>query len=820
MLRELAKKDSKALRSSSLSIKEKYLLSYLQRPLFSILLCYIAGIILQNNLRYFDFRWIFLFCSIILISSLLIFKMQRYVNRYVITIFLLLFFLLIGMLNTSYHLYPQGDNHIYNFFEKEGVILGTVYQAEIAGENNYQEIQLNSHSFQYYDEHFKTNGLVLLRLYSDNPILQYGDVIKARVTLKKPGLPGNFGEFNYREYLARKKIFLTANIINNQVSIVGHDEKVTIFSFIQSIKSKITQKIEQIYQFPARELIKAIVIGNRRGIPQEWIRFFQDAGIMHILAISGLHVGILAMVLFFTFNLIPHNLMKNNIKYLTIVLILIGYAAMTGFRPSVSRATLMFAIVLGGRYFNRPYHLYNSLSLAALFILLWQPLYLFEAGFLLSFVVTFFIIYLTPILEDKFSFLPSIISKPLSISCSAWLGIIPLSAYFFYKISIIAILANMLIIPLIGIILVLALVTILLSFLYLPLASLSAMLNQAIISVLAFLSQLLSSFPFAYQYVAQPELYTIILYYLIIFISFHNLHFWLHYNLWEKKKKFWIISTLIFLFVFMQAFSFPKFLEVHFINVGQGDCIFIKTPQRKNILIDGGGTPYNDYDVGSNTLIPYLRREGISQIDIMFLTHPDLDHLEGLIPVLDEMKVKLIIDSGITCNDETYRNFISLVRGNEDIDYYKAKKGDVISLNDDIDFFVLNSSGNLNYDYLTDFNNQSIVLKLRYKKTNFLFTGDIEKATEINLLSWNDYLKSDILKVAHHGSNSSTSRLFVEKVQPEIAVISVGPNFYGHPHQEVIRRLEDRCQMLFRTDINGTILIECNGNQYSIKTLR
>ena len=345
-------------------------------------------------------------------------------------------------------------------------------------------------------------------------------------------------------------------------------------------------------------------------------------------------------------------------------------------------------------------------------------------------------------------------------------------------------------------------------------------LNQTIISVLVFLSQKLSSFPFAYQYVAQPESYIIILYYAIILIFFHNLYFWTYYNLWERKKKFWITSTLAFLFLFIHVFSFPALLEVHFINVGQGDCIFIKTPQKKNILIDGGGTPYNDYDIGSHILIPYLRRKGIGQIDIIFLTHPDLDHLEGLIPVLEEMKVRLIIDSGAACQNETYLKFISLAMEDEDINYYKTKEGDVISLNDEIDFLVLNSSSQSNYDYLTDFNNQSIVLKLRYKKTNFLFTGDIEKATEKNLLSWNNLLKSDILKVAHHGSNSSTSAVFVEKVQPEIAVISVGPNFYGHPHQEVISRLEDRCPMLFRTDINGTILIKSNGNQYSIKTLR
>ncbi len=812
----MEKKSSKALRSLSLSINQLHLLSYMQRPVLSVLISYLAGILLQNSLRFLDYQYLFFISLVIFLLFLL--SCKKCLN--ITGILLLLFFIVIGMLNSSYHLQPHGSNHIYHFSGQKGQLFGTVYQTEINHSNDYQQVQLNTSFFQYQNELYQTSGRVLLRIYGVEPVFQFGDNIKAQVLLQEPGLPGNFGEFNYRDYLLRKNIFLTDNIKIEQVEILGYSEKLTIFSFIYGMRDKITERINQIYQAPDRGLIKAIITGNRTEIPREWIHLFQDAGVMHILAISGLHVGMIVMFLFFFLNLLPANGMKNSYRYLTIIFILLGYAAMTGFRPSVSRAAIMFIIVLAGRYFNRPYHLYNSLYLAAFLLLLWQPLYLFDAGFLLSFVVTFFIIFLSPILEEKLRFLPLYLAKPLSVSLSAWLGMAPLSAYFFYKISLIAILSNILIVPLIGIILILALISIFLSFFVLPLAGLFALLNQALIGLLLLIGQRLSLLPFAYQYIAQPEVYLIILYYLVILTFFYTLHFWSQYNILEKKHRFWTITTLVFLLLFIHIISPSSLLSVHFINVGQGDCILIQTPQKEHILIDGGGTPFGDFDVGQNTVIPYLRREGINRINLMILTHPDLDHLEGLLPVLKEMQVNLVIDSGLDYQHETYLEYRSLIMEDQDTDHYHAGAGDVIQISPDIEFFVLNPDKTIAYGYKNNFNNNSIVLKLRYNNTSFLFTGDIEEAAETILLSWSDSLKSDILKVAHHGSNSSTGTIFLENVRPEVAVISVGANNFGHPHHEVIKKLEDECQQVFRTDLNGTVLIKSNGNQYYINTLR
>jgi competence protein ComEC len=723
--------------------------------------------------------------------------------------------------NTTNNLQPNSTNHIYHFNEQQGQLYGTVYETKLNDTYNYQEVKINSNLFKVNDKKYRISGRVLLRIYELNPLIRYGDIVKAKVFLEEPELAGNFGEFNYRDYLARQKIFLTDSISQNQLEIIGRNEKINFRSIIHNVTEKIVEQIEKIYKVnPGNSLVKAIITGERTNVPQNLTNIFQDAGVIHILAISGLHVGIITAALFFLLNLIPKNILKDEFKYIIIIILMMGYAAIAGFRPSVSRATLMFVILLMARYFNRPYHIYNSIYLAAIILLLWQPLYLYDAGFLLSFLVTFVIVAFSPILEERLSFLPGYLRKLVSVSLAAWLGAAPLSAYFFYKISFISVLANIVIVPLIGIILILALLSIFISFLFLPIARLIVIFTNHLIEILVIIGQRLSSLSFAYKYLARPEIFSIIIYYAIVLIVFYSINYWSKYNLREKKYRFWVIVSCSFMLLLGNMIFPSSLLAVHFINVGQGDCIFIQTPQEQNILIDGGGTPYSDFDVGENTVIPYLRREGINQIDIMFLTHPDIDHLEGLLPVLEKMKVNLVIDSGLECQDDNYLKFKSIIREKKNTSYYQTKAGDIIKITPDLKFVILNPIKSSVYWDESDFNNNSIVLKLHYKNAGFLFTGDIEKNAETSLLTSNCLLKSDILKVAHHGSVSSTGESFLNSVKPDIAVISVGLNNFGHPHPDVVKKLEAKCQKVFRTDINGTIIIKTDGNKYYINSLR
>jgi len=271
--------------------------------------------------------------------------------------------------------------------------------------------------------------------------------------------------------------------------------------------------------------------------------------------------------------------------------------------------------------------------------------------------------------------------------------------------------------------------------------------------------------------------------------------------------------------IIVQVFYPVDNLKVNFINVGEGDCILIQAPKKYNILIDGGGTPQSSFDIGENIVIPYLRRKGINKINLLILTHPHLDHLEGLLPILRELKVDMLLDSGFICDVPKYKEFLKTIK-EKDIPYRQTKSGDNYIFSKNMEMLVLNPLYTSNIDNDSDFNNDSIVVKLYYKNANFMFTGDIERDAEKRLLSWKNILKTDVLKVAHHGSSTSTILEFLNEVDPIIAVISVGKNHFGHPAAKVIQRLKEKNIKVYRTDKNGTVIIKTDGTEYHIKTLK
>jgi competence protein ComEC len=557
------------------------------------------------------------------------------------------------------------------------------------------------------------------------------------------------------------------------------------------------------------------MLGEKGLIPPEIKEIFAEAGIMHILAVSGLHVGIIAAALFFLLNFLK---LPKKLKLTILILFLIIYASITGYQPSVLRATIMFILLIGGKLINRNRNLFLSLFFAAFLILLLNPLVLYDAGFLLSFMVTFFLIYLSPILQEQFSKILVWIKDPLSVSIASWIGIFPLSAYFFNKVSIISIVVNIFIVPLTGIALILGFITFFIGLLSIPLAYIIANINFFALKMIILISNYFSLLPFSFIYTAQPAIFVIFLYYIMIFLAI-EIYYKKIFPPKMKIKATILILSAVLVVIIVQVFSPLDNLKVNFINVGEGDCILIEAPKKYNILIDGGGTPLSTFDVGGRVVIPYLRRKGINKINLLILTHPDLDHLEGLLAVLREFKVDMVLDSGLICAVSEYREFISIIK-EKNIPYHQAKVGENFIFSKNLEMLLLNPLYNSDFYNELDFNNASIVVKLFYKNTDFLFTGDIENTTEKNLLIWQNILKSDILKISHHGSSNSSSLEFLEKVNPIITIISTGKNNFGHPSEKIIERLKDKNIPVYRTDQNGTVIIRTNGQEYWVKTLK
>ena len=285
----------------------------------------------------------------------------------------------------------------------------------------------------------------------------------------------------------------------------------------------------------------------------------------------------------------------------------------------------------------------------------------------------------------------------------------------------------------------------------------------------------------------------------------------------NKIKRILILASII-----LTIINFiPKNLKIHFIDVGQGDSTLIITPHNKTILIDGGGSSNSDYDVGKNTLLPYILDRGIKKIDIIIISHFDDDHVGGLFYILKEIKVEKVIIGKQFENCENYEKFMEIVK-EKNIKVIEVKSGNRIKIEKNLYIDILwPTDKEITENVL---NNNALVFKLNYKDFSILFTGDIEEVAEKKILKLysksEKILKADILKVAHHGSKTSSTEEFLDLVKPKIALIGVGKNNkFGHPNEEILERLEDLNCKIFRTDLNGeiSIVIKFNG-VYKIKT--
>ena len=781
------------------------------RPLHVILFFYILGILLGRFIQVESILWFSILTALFLLSVISYYKQWRITSIIFITIFLI-----IGILNVNYHIKPPKNQHIANFVSDNRItVIGTVLDKQKYPNSGKLSLKILADHIENHQKNLKTRGLFLLNIFHLEKDFEYGDVIRMTGQLKKPEKSGNFGDFNYELYLAQKNIYTVMNIwTKRDIELIGQENINPCIKFSHLTRDRIKEVIANTFPEPYHGLMIGLMLGEKSLVSEELKEIFIDSGVMHILAVSGLHVGIISGFLLFLLGMLR---IPKNIKYAVVLFLLAFYMTVTGFRSSVIRATIMFSILIIGRMINRYGNSFNSLFFAAFIILMINPLILYDSGFLLSFFVTFSIIYLVPVITSIFSTGLKWFDNGLSISIAAWIGLFPLSAYFFNKVSIIAIIANLFIVPLASVAVLLGFITFFMGFISIQFASFTASIGYLFLRLMVSLVDAFSSIPFSFIHIGQPSIIGVILYYLS-FIIIVEILFKKKYSLRINGKTIILALMMIVVIVSMHLF-FPKDeIEVHYLNVGEGDCAFIQFPNNRNILIDGGGSPGSEFDVGEKIVMPYLRRKGIQKIDVMILSHPHLDHLEGLLPILREFDTRLVMDNRIECDIPEYNEFISLIEKKK-IPYHHTVAGEHFKIDKFTEMIILNPGDNNKKIFDdNDFNNNSIVLKLCYKESSFLFTGDIEEEAEQSLMSWKGILASDILKVAHHGSDTSTHKAFLKVVNPVIAVISTGKNNFGHPSDAVIQRLEKNGTSIFRTDKDGTIIIKTDGIDYAIKT--
>lgn len=390
-------------------------------------------------------------------------------------------------------------------------------------------------------------------------------------------------------------------------------------------------------------------------------------------------------------------------------------------------------------------------------------------------------------------------------------------AYFFSTTSFTFWISNILAGPIMEMTTIFGFIVYFISLVCMPLAQFLGIFLNFLLSILIQIAEFSSAIPGASIYIKTPYLISCIIYYLIIFVMLKRKEIvcWLQNNkyvdngvhfLKENESKVIVLSVILFIAISFINFTVPKDLRIYFVDVGQGDCTLIKTPTNKNILIDGGGSEFGSFDVGENILLPYLLDRRVTTIDYLIISHFDSDHIGGLFTIMENLEVKNIIISKQGKDSQNLQKFKEIVKEKK-INVQIVQKGDYIKIDKYSYFEILFPEENLISDNIL--NNNSIVARFNCDKFKMLFTGDIEEIAEkrlIELYGDNNKLESIVLKVAHHGSKSSSIAEFLELVNPQIAFIGVGEdNKFGHPNDGVLERIGEYANRIYRTDINGEI---------------
>lgn len=605
-------------------------------------------------------------------------------------------------------------------------------------------------------------------------------------------------EFDYRQYLFEKGI--THQLILDSLDNLQCRQNHSLLSKLYHVRDALLYQSDKQLDPTIAAWQQALIFGESDQLSDEVVLLFQRWGLSHLLAISGLHVGIIIALLYFI--LIRFLGVTREKATLIVLLFLPVYALLAGGQPSVWRASLMtvFVILLARKQIkiNR----LDLLSIVFLFLLIIDKYMIFHVGFQFSFAVT-----LGLILSAKwFSTAQSNIETILQISFIAQMMIVPLQMYYFYHFQPLSILLNVIVVPYFSLFVIPSMFFSFILYIFpLPLKQvfekLFLLVHETVLSFIIFIDHHVN-FPFIS---GEITLFITIIYYFLLFMMM------IHLERKKLKNAFNYGAMLCLLLTFVIAHPYlSKEGRVTMLDIGQGDAFIIELPYRRGVfMIDVGASfDFDSYEpkdtVYKRVIQPYLKGRGIATIDAILISHPHLDHHGTVRFILEDFRVKeIFINEFFGVDDKELQAW----QEHADVKIIEAKVRDEIERKGQ-SFYILAPLDDKN-----DKNDNSLVVFTRIGNTNWLFTGDISKDIEENIINSFPGLQVDILKVAHHGSNTSTSERMIEKLNPKIALIPVGrKNRYGHPSKEVIDSLTQHGADVYRADENGAVQYKFRDN--------
>ncbi|MEW6327885.1 MAG: DNA internalization-related competence protein ComEC/Rec2 [Thermodesulfobacteriota bacterium] len=656
----------------------------------------------------------------------------------------------------------------------------------------------------------------------------------------------NPGGFDFEKHMALKDVYVTGWVSDPHLLTVIGRSGPSLSSLIEGARLHIQNFLDNHTTPLAASLYKALLIGERDSIPKPVQEAFTRAGVTHILAISGLHMGMVAWVTYalgmWLIKRSPYLLLRFSafkIAALFSIPIVLFYGAMAGMSPPSIRAMIMVSVFLAAVLLGRQWDIYNNLAIAMWAILLFSPAALYAPSFQLSFIAVFSIVFFYPRWQDwigrkREDPLARLRPRPFPlvdklwglflISAIATLGTAPIVAYHFHRLSIAGLLSNVIVVPLVGMpVLPLGLVSVALSPLSLKLADIFLQAGSLILTAMVKVIDFFAAWPLSSLWVAPPYLFEILLFYAGILLI----------TMASRRKAFrWcgltclsIILVVRMLGAYQQSHS--NMLKTTFLDVGQGNAALVQFPGGKNMIIDGGGTLSGQFDIGERVIAPFLRAKGVRTIDYLVLTHPHPDHIGGLIFLLDSFKVKEVWANGDRVETEAFAHWQQAI-ARKGILHREFKTDSRYPFNINgviVDVYgtprrICDPSGDMAATGGQDvfLNRRSLVLRISYGRRHFLFPGDIDACRENELLQGGYVLKSDVLLAPHHGSNTSNTAGFIKAVAPDTVIFSVGRlNRFSFPHRNVLERYVDQGCSIYRTDQDGAITCLTDGHNLQIE---
>jgi competence protein ComEC len=829
--------------------------TFYSRPVIPLLLSMISGIVIGTWLPGYG-KWMII--VVIVSTAALIYFIHKKKTSKLLPIALLIGLGYMSIQSWIFPVFPS--NHVIHFMDTHPwKITGVIITSDVKLINR-QKCILRTEFLEGNSKPFPVTGRIRLTVSGEGSNLSIGDRIVFRSRIRSIRNFSNPGGFDYQRYMAFKKVWGSTYVSLNKLILIEKNRTKGVGVAISGARRRISELIDKVGDKEQQGVLKALIVGNRNAISPELRKAFNRTGAGHLLAISGLHVGIIATASFLFFQWILSHIRfflinawtKKGAVVLSIVPVLM-YGLLSGMSPSTQRAVIMVIVFLAAFLFEREYDLMNTLALAAMLILIVHPPSVFAISFQLSFVAVFSILYGLTKMPMPWRFGQNRIRKQKWLKAAvklyyffmtsffAIIGTLPLVMHYFNQTSLIGLPANFIFIPVIGFVVVpLGLMAV---FIY-PLTVSGALFclkaGSAVLKYIIKIIYFISGWRFAAIKTVTPNYLEIFCFYVLLWVL-------LNLKKAQNKKpsalskdqdssskhsfqKPAVIVGLLVVLIFSADVGYWLYqrywrndLRVTVMDVGHGSAALLELPYGYTMLIDGGGFSDNRvFDVGASIVSPFLWQKKIRTIDSIVLSHPNSDHLNGLIYITGNFHVKNVWTNHEAANTFGYQMFMEVIKKNRiQMPAYDKIIGvhEINGVYIDVLYPPVDFMAQKKIETWRNLNNDSLVLKASFGAISFLFPGDVKARAEYELVSTaKENLMSTVLLAPHHGSKTSSTQLFLEKVDPKVVVISSRwKSRFGFPHPLVLKRYKAIECRVFETASNGAVSMRTDGRTLTIR---